>query len=72
MGVPEGKCGICLEEFKAGTSISIIPCQPGASPGTDHVFCHPCIQQWVRMLTKVVPFVPWGVLKLPKPAFYSI
>lgn len=49
MGVPEGKCGICLEEFKAGTSISIIPCQPEGVSGTkDHVFCHPCIQQWVQ------------------------
>jgi hypothetical protein len=49
MGVPEGKCGICLEEFKAGTSISIIPCQPEGVSGTkDHVFCHPCIQQWVH------------------------
>ena len=49
MGVPEGKCGICLEEFKTGTRISIIPCQPEGVSGTkDHVFCHPCIQQWVR------------------------
>lgn len=49
MGVPEGKCGICLEEFKAGTKISIIPCQPEGVSGTkDHVFCHPCIQQWVH------------------------
>jgi len=49
MGIPEGKCGICLEEFKAGTSISIIPCQPEGVSGTkDHVFCHPCIQQWVH------------------------
>lgn len=49
MGVPEGKCGICLEEFKAGTNISIIPCQPEGVSGTkDHVFCHPCIQQWVH------------------------
>ena len=49
MGVPEGKCGICLEEFKAGTSISIIPCQPEGVSGTkDHVFCHSCIQQWVH------------------------
>ncbi len=49
MGVPEGKCGICLEEFKAGTSISIIPCQPEGVSGTkDHIFCHSCIQQWVH------------------------
>lgn len=49
MGVPEGKCGICLEEFKAGTRVSIIACQPeGASGAKDHVFCHPCIQQWVH------------------------
>ena len=49
MGVPEGKCGICLEEFKAGTLISIIPCQPGGASGTkDHIFCHHCIEQWVR------------------------
>lgn len=49
MGVPEGKCGICLEEFKTGTRISIIPCQPEGVSGTkDHVFCHPCIQQWVH------------------------
>lgn len=49
MGVPEGKCGICLEEFKVGTRISIISCQPeGVSGAKDHVFCHPCIQQWVH------------------------
>ena len=49
MGVPEGKCGICLEDFKVGTSISIIPCQPEGVSGTkDHIFCHPCIQQWVH------------------------
>lgn len=48
MGVPEGKCGICLEEFKVGTRISIIPCQPeGVSGAKDHVFCHECIRQWV-------------------------
>lgn len=48
MGVPEGKCGICLEDFKVGTRISIIPCQPeGVSGAKDHVFCYECIYRWV-------------------------
>jgi len=46
MGVPEGKCGICLENFKVGTRVSIIPCQPD-NMAKDHVFCHECIERWV-------------------------
>ena len=47
MGIPGGKCAICLETYKPGDGVAWIPCQTG-NHAQDHLFHHACIAQWAE------------------------
>lgn len=46
LGIPSGKCAICLEEYKLGDTVSYVACQP-ENGGKDHLFHTECIETWV-------------------------
>lgn len=46
LGVPDGVCAICLEQYKVGDQITYVACQ-STDHTKDHLFHHACISQWV-------------------------